>query len=73
MKLTPAMIRELRSMAHDGNPTDPAEWHGANALWFHARDKVIGALLRRELICDDGAHSGYMLTPAGNAALAAAA
>jgi hypothetical protein len=69
-KLTPAMRRELESIAHSGEPSDPAEWHGAGALWFHARDRVIGALLRRELI-EDGA-SGFAVTAAGSAALSKA-
>jgi hypothetical protein len=50
MQLTPAMLRELKSIATTGEPTDPIEWHGANALWFYARDRVIGALERRGLI-----------------------
>lgn len=64
MKLTPAMNRELRSIAATGEPTDPIEWHAANGLWFHARDRVIGALKRRELITDD-----LKLTEAGKVAL----
>jgi hypothetical protein len=66
-KLTPAMKRELRSIDWDGNPSDPVDWqHAPEGLWFHARDKVIGALLRRGLISDEG---GYHLTDAGKAAL----
>lgn len=53
MKLTPAMKRELRCIAATGEPSDPIEWHTANALWFHARDRVLGALIRRGLITDD--------------------
>lgn len=65
--LSAAMVRELRAMAFDGNPSDPADWqHAPESLWFHARDRVIGALLRRELIVADG---GYSLTDAGRAAL----
>ena len=65
--LTKAMIRELRSIDCDGNPSDPVDWqHAPEGLWFHARDKVIGALLRRGLIEDDG---GFKLTPAGEAVL----
>ena len=37
-------------------------------LWFHARERVIGALLKRGLIVADG---GYTLTAAGVAALQA--
>lgn len=67
-KLTPAMIRELRSMDRDGNPSDPYDWqHAPEALWFHARDKVIGALLTRGLIVAAG--GGYDLTDTGKAAL----
>lgn len=66
-KLSPAMLRELRSIAWDGNPSDPADWdHAPEGLWFHARDRVIGALLRRGLIVDEG---GYRITEAGKAAL----
>jgi hypothetical protein len=67
MKLTKAMIRELRSIEWDGNPSDPYDWqHAPESLWFHARDKVLGALLRRGLIVDDG---GFRITDAGRAAL----
>lgn len=64
MKLTPAMNRELRSIAATGEPTDPIEWHAANGLWFHARDRVLGALKRRGLVTDD-----LVLTDDGMAAL----
>lgn len=67
--LSNAMIRELRSIALDGNPSDPVDWqHAPESLWFHARDRVIGALLRRGLIVDDG---GYALTDAGREAIKA--
>ena len=67
--LTPAMIRELRSMDRDGNPSDPADWgHAPESLWFHARDRVIAALEKRGLITLE---RGYDLTDAGKAALAA--
>lgn len=67
-QLSKAMLRELRSMEWDGNPSDPYDWqHAPESLWFHARDKVIGALLRRKLIVDDG---GLRITDAGRAALA---
>ena len=63
MNLTPAMKRELRSIARDGNPSDPYDWqHAPEGLWFHARDRVIGALLKRGLIVADG---GYSLTGLG--------
>jgi hypothetical protein len=65
--LTPAMRRELRSIS-TGYPTDAAEWHAAGALWFAARDRVIGALLRRGLIADQC--GDYAITDAGRAALA---
>jgi hypothetical protein len=69
--LTPAMLRELRAFEFDGNPSDPCEWqHAPESLWFHARDRVIGALLRRGLIADD--RGGYAVTDAGRAALAKA-
>lgn len=67
VKLTEAMKRELRSIGRDGNPSDPYDWqHAPESLWFHARDKVIGALLRRGLIEDKG---GYQPTDAGRAVL----
>ena len=66
-QLTKAMIRELRSIEWDGNPSDPVDWqHAPEGLWFHARDKVIGALLRRGLIVDDG---GFRITDSGKDAL----
>lgn len=64
--LTPAMLRELKSIATTGEPTDPIEWHGAGALWFHARDRVIGALQRRGLI---EATPDWTATVAGLAAI----
>lgn len=64
--LTPAMLRELRAIASTGELTDPIEWHGANALWFHARDRVIGALERRGLIVAD---PDWSLTDAGRAVI----
>lgn len=68
-QLTKAMVRELRSLEWDGNPSDPVDWqHAPEGLWFHARDKVIGALLRRGLIADDQG-GGYQITDAGKAAL----
>lgn len=67
MKLTPAMVRELRSIERDGNPSDPVDWqHAPESLWFYARDRVIGALIKRELIVAD---QGYTLTEAGRDAL----
>jgi hypothetical protein len=65
-QLTKAMIRELRSIEGSGNPSDPIDWHTAGALWFHAREKVLGALLRRGLIVDDG---DFRLTESGKEAL----
>lgn len=64
MNLTKAMMRELRCISATGEPSDPIEWHAANGIWFHARDRVIGALKRRSLITDD-----LKLTDAGKAAL----
>lgn len=62
MKLTPAMIRELRCIAATGEPSDPIEWHGAGGLWFHARDRVICALIRRGLVIQD---MEYLVTATG--------
>jgi hypothetical protein len=60
------MLRELQSIATSGRPSEPMDWHGAGALWFHARDRVLGALLRRELIRDES--GDYVLTEAGRVA-----
>lgn len=68
MTLTPAMLRELKSIDTTGEPSDPVEWHGCGGLWFHARDRVIGALLRRGFIKDTP--SGFQVTDLGRAALA---
>ena len=69
MQLSPAMKRELKAISIDGNPSDPVDWqHAPESLWFHARDRVIGALLRRGLIVDNG---GYTLTDAGREAIKA--
>jgi hypothetical protein len=67
--LTPAMIRELRAIATTGEPSDPYEWTRAQSLWFHAREKVLSALIRRELI--NGDSGDYTLTDAGRDALSA--
>jgi hypothetical protein len=64
--LSKAMLRELQSIQSRGEPSDPFDWHAAGPLWFHARDKVLGALLRRGLIVDQG---DYQLTDAGREAL----
>lgn len=71
MKLTPAMLRELRAINETGEPSDPIDWHRAQALWFHAREKVLTALIARGLISDTPA--GFMLTDDGRTALVAAA
>jgi hypothetical protein len=65
--LTKAMIRELQAIERTGDPSDPYDWHNAGAIWFYARDKVIGALLRRGLIADNA--SGFCITDAGKEAL----
>jgi ribosomal protein S19E (S16A) len=67
MTLTPAMIRELRSISITGEPSDPYEWTRAQALWFHAREKVLTALINRGLI--NGDSGDYVLTDAGRTAL----
>lgn len=64
------MLRELRSIELDGNPSDPSDWnHAPEGLWFHARERVITALLKRGLIRSDDGMSGYTLTEAGEIAL----
>lgn len=66
-QLTPAMLRELRSIER-GDVSDLLDY-GTNALSFYARDRVIGALERRGLIA---ATPDWTLTDAGRAALAEA-
>jgi hypothetical protein len=66
-KLSPAMQRELHAIQSTGDVSDLLEF-GTNALAFYARDNVLGALLRRELIRDEP--GGYVVTDAGRAALA---
>lgn len=67
--LTEAMRRELRCIHKWGEPSDLSEF-GARAIAFHARDKVLSALLRRELIRDEP--GGFVLTDAGRAAIGVA-
>jgi len=68
--LSKAMIRELRSYERDGNPSDPCDWqHAPESLWFHARDRVIGALLRRGLLAEDPQGGGYVVTDAAKVVL----
>lgn len=62
--LTPAMIRELRSISR-GQVGDLDDY-GLSALAFYARDRVIGALERRGLI---ESNPDWSLTDAGRAAL----
>lgn len=68
-QLTTAMVRELKNIAMYGEPTDPFDWQAAAALWFHARDRVLSALIRRELI--EATPEGFALTDAGRVVLAA--
>jgi hypothetical protein len=49
--LTPAMQRELRSIVQHGQPGDLADY-GVTHLAFHAREKVLTALIARGLIVD---------------------
>lgn len=65
--LTPAMLRELRSIERSG--VGDLLDYGTNALAFYARDRVIGALERRGLIVNDG---DWIATDAGRAAIAKA-
>ena len=64
--LTMAQRRELRSISATGEPSDLHSWHAAGSLCFVARDRVLGALLRKGLIADDG---GFSLTDAGRSIL----
>ena len=62
LPLTPAQLRELRSIERDGNPSDPYDWtHAPDGLWFHARERVLGALLRKGLIYEPPTMSGYAM------------
>lgn len=49
--LTKPMLRELRSIAAYGQPGDLSDY-GASALAFHARERVLSALIRRGLLED---------------------
>jgi hypothetical protein len=62
--LSPAMVRELRSIAR-GDISDLLDY-GQNSLAFYARDRVIGALERRGLV---EANPDWSLTDLGRAAL----
>jgi hypothetical protein len=62
--LSPAMLRELRSIAR-GYISDVTDY-GYNALAFYARDRVIGALAQRGLI---EATPDWSLTDAGRAVI----
>jgi len=62
--LTPAMLRELRSIER-GQIGDLLDY-GYNGLAFYARDRVIGALERRGLIA---ATPDWSITDAGRAAI----
>lgn len=68
--LSPAMLRELRSLHQSGELSAPAAFGNCGALWFHARDRVIGALQRRGLIED--AAGDWSINDAGRAAMARA-
>ena len=69
MKLTPAMRREMRSIAEHGEPADPYEWsHAPGGLWFWAREKVLGAIIDRGLVIEDEKGT-WRLTDAGRSAL----
>ncbi len=63
-KLTPTMLRELRSIAQYGQPTDGLDIGAPAHLAFWARDKAIGGLMARGLIVDS-----EHITEAGLAAL----
>ena len=65
-RLTGAMKRELRSLAMTGEVGDLRDYR-SSALAFYAREKTLGALLRRDLIAS--ACGGFMLTDAGRSAL----
>ena len=65
--LTPAMLRELRHIEKHGEPCDLAEFNDARHLAFHAREKVLSALIRRGLLDD-----AETVSDAGRAALAKA-
>lgn len=67
--LTAAMRRELESLASTGALTGWEDWNCMNGLWFHARDRVIGALARRGLI---EATPDWTLTDSGRDAIAKA-
>jgi hypothetical protein len=63
------MLRELNALHRTGCLSDFTDWGITNGLWFHARDRVIGALERRGLI---EATPDWTLTDAGRVAIAKA-
>lgn len=67
-RLTAAQLRELRCIAQTGGISDLSEF-GGNHLAFYARDRVIGALLRKGLIA---ATPDWSLTDAGRSVVAQA-
>lgn len=66
--LTDTMKRELYWINRYGEPSDLAGIGPGNALSFYAREKVLSALLSRELIRDEP--GGFVLTDSGRSALA---
>lgn len=65
-KLTPTMRAELRNIDRHGTFRELDDY-GMTALAFYARDRVLGALLKRGLIVPTV--DGYETTEAGRAAL----
>ena len=69
-RLTPAQSRMLQDIAAGDGPTDYADFFlrsGSSALGWRNRERVIAALLKRELIDDN-----LKITDTGLAAIAAA-
>jgi hypothetical protein len=67
-KFTQAMLRELRSIYRTGCPDDGYDSQAPAGLYFNAREKVLTALLKRELI--NGDEGDFKVTEAGRAILA---
>ena len=72
MKLSKAMIRELKSYRDEYGPTDPYEWEYSGmpgSLWFVARDRTISALVKRGLLEDGPSDTGLCISDAGREVL----
>lgn len=63
--LTPKQLQMLRDFERDGEASDYADFYDGGTLAWHNRERVIAALIRKGLLCDD-----CEVTEAGRAVLA---